>query len=165
MHVGVICLCLGMMSAAGDAAFLVGGKAVAHDPPPKIEGDIAFISPDVFAGAIGLTAKTVAAGKLMILCSDVSCLPVHLTAADVRPVGDRVFVDARRLAIAAGYSAQIEGDDVKITRNKKAGQNVDFELAPDSMLPDVVLTDMDGREVHLADFLGRRVLICTWASW
>jgi len=165
MHVRVVCLYLSIVSAAGDASFLVDGKAVRHDPPPKIEGDTAFISPDVFAGAIGMTAKTVAAGKLMILCTDVSCLPVHLTAADVRPVGDRVFVDARRLAIAAGYSAKIEGDDVKITRNKKASPNVDFELAPGSMLPDVVLTDMDGNEIHLADFLGRRVLICTWASW
>ena len=42
---------------------------------------------------------------------------------------------------------------------------VDVRHVIGQMLPDVVLADLEGRPVHTADFLGKRILICTWASW
>jgi hypothetical protein len=32
-------------------------------------------------------------------------------------------------------------------------------------LPDLVLVDLDGREVRLRSFLGRKLLLVAWASW
>ena len=31
--------------------------------------------------------------------------------------------------------------------------------------PDFTLQDRDGNDVRLSDFLGKKVLIVTWASW
>ncbi len=33
------------------------------------------------------------------------------------------------------------------------------------MVPDVTLTDMDGKAVRLSEFRGKKVILFTWASW
>ncbi|RMG22329.1 MAG: hypothetical protein D6724_10585 [Armatimonadetes bacterium] len=33
------------------------------------------------------------------------------------------------------------------------------------VVPDVALTDMSGKTVHLSDFRGKKVVLFTWASW
>ena len=36
---------------------------------------------------------------------------------------------------------------------------------PGQTLPDIPLTDMQGREVRFSQFLGKRYIIYCWASW
>lgn len=43
------------------------------------------------------------------------------------------------------------------------GEYADFEVG--RMIPDLTLQDMEGEAVRLRDFVGKKVLICTWASW
>ena len=38
-------------------------------------------------------------------------------------------------------------------------------LLEGTTLPDVVLFDMNNQPVHLSRYAGKRLLICTWASW
>ncbi|MEW5883880.1 MAG: redoxin domain-containing protein [Armatimonadota bacterium] len=38
-------------------------------------------------------------------------------------------------------------------------------LQPGAAVPDVALTDMAGKTVHLSDFRGKKVILFTWASW
>lgn len=39
------------------------------------------------------------------------------------------------------------------------------QLAIGEPLPDITLHDMDGKPVRLRGFVGKKLLICTWASW
>lgn len=32
-------------------------------------------------------------------------------------------------------------------------------------VPDIILPDLDGRQVTLRDYRGRKVILFTWASW
>lgn len=36
---------------------------------------------------------------------------------------------------------------------------------PGQTLPDIALTDLEGREVRFSDFLGKQYLLYGWASW
>ena len=33
------------------------------------------------------------------------------------------------------------------------------------VVPEVALTDISGKTVHLSDFRGKKVVLFTWASW
>lgn len=160
-------LCL--MPVAGDTSFQIDGKAVTFDPPPIIDGDHVFVPLDGYAKAVNLEAKTVVAGKLVVLCRDEWCQPLHLKPADVRRTGGVTAVNLRVLAEATGREFSIiqsdSGRTIVIARNKAGDEDQTGELAPGSMLPDVGLTDVEGNPVRLSDYLGKRLLICTWASW
>ena len=91
----------------------------------------------------------------------VICIPVQLKPGFVRTVDGTSRISLRPLAAAAGYTVSIDASGIEIVKSSVAPA----KLAEGSMLPDVVLADLEGRLVHTADFLGKRVLICTWASW
>jgi len=40
-----------------------------------------------------------------------------------------------------------------------------MQLAVGQMVPDFSLPSLDGREVRLADYRGKKLIIFMWASW
>ncbi|MFQ5492367.1 MAG: TlpA family protein disulfide reductase [Phycisphaerae bacterium] len=154
-----------MILGLADASLRIDGKTVFLDPPAVFESGQVFVSAAALAAAIGMTAKTVAPDRLVVLCTEVACVPVHLRPGDARTIAGRRVVNLERLAGALGYKMEQDGSTASLTRPTHVDAGASQVLAEGSMLPDVVVSDLAGRPVHLAKFLGRRLLICTWASW
>lgn len=152
-------------AVGGNPPLNIDGRIVSLDPPPLVRGRSIFVTPDAFATAVGRQAKVVVEGKLIVLCNAVSCAPVHLSGDDLRMSAGAAYVNLERLADALGYRVQPGDDAISLTPKSAVPTKQRGKLPAGSVLPDVVLTDLRGREVHLSDFLGRRVLLCTWASW
>lgn len=59
--------------------------------------------------------------------------------------------------------------DTKINAAEQ-GYEVDFEkekfsFSKGDLAPDVVMTTLDGKEVHLSDYRGKKVILNFWATW
>lgn len=147
--------------AIADPSIRIDGRTIEMDPPPIVQGDDAFVTLDSFAEAIGLEAKIVAEDRLAVLCNDAVCIPVQLGGEKSRTIDGVLRVSLRALAESTGHSLAISADRIELSHSPKPRGT----LAVGETLPNVILTDLDGNPVHTADFLGKRILICTWASW
>lgn len=150
-----------LMMATAETSIRIDGRVVEMHPPPVVQGGVAFVRLDAFAKAIGMEGKVVVEHRLVVLCNDVICIPVRLKPGFVWSDDGTARISLRLLAEAAGYAVSIDASGIEIVKKPV----VAAKLAEGSMLPDVVLADLAGRPVHTADFLGKRILICTWASW
>ena len=148
-----------------DVSLRIDGKTTLLDPPAVLAGAQAYVSPSAFAAAIGMTAKTVAPVRLIVLCTDVACVPVYLKPGDVRTIDGQRLVSLERIADSAGYALARDGSIFSLTAMTHPARDRAATFSEGSMLPDVVVTDLAGQPVHLSQYLGQRVLICTWASW
>ncbi len=182
MNAAVLMLTLCLSAAGGDVSLVIDGRAVHLEPPsvvesrdPKSDGDPRIFVPlEAFADALDLQAKVVVPDKLVVLCHGDWCRPIQLQAEDVRDLKGHTAVEIGRLASALKYEVNVERgsqtDDegrvlIRLSRNETDGGGQPKKLEAGEILPDVVLTDLNGEPVHLAEFFGRRLLICTWASW
>lgn len=154
-----------MMVSQADVSVRIDGKTALLDPPVVLAGAQAYVSPSAFAAAIGMTAKVVAPDRLIVLCTDVVCVPVYLKPGDVRTIAGQRLVSLECLADSAGYALARDGSTFLLTAKTHPMRDGVAAFAEGSMLPDVVVTDLAGQPVHLSQYLGQRVLICTWASW
>jgi hypothetical protein len=161
MHATAIMVSGILMTASADTTVRVDGRGVEMQPPPIVEGGDVFVTLESFAKAVGLEAKVVAENRLVVLCNDVTCIPVPLKPGWVREIEGTKRVSLRALAEAAGYAVSVDAGGIDISTKTVAPA----KLAEGSMLPDVTLTDLEGKPVHTSDFIGKRILICTWASW
>ncbi len=163
------------MQAAGHVSVQWNGRAVTLDPPPMVEqhenGALeAFVSTEAFAMVAELDVKSIKPGRLLVLCKPTWCRPVHLNPDSVRVSAGKTLVDLRVLADACGMRVKMVHQDdgstmIQIESRDRSDDKGDGRLSEGSMLPDVELTDLEGQHVRLSRFLGKRMLICTWASW
>jgi len=158
----VICTVVGVSS---NPSLVLEDMKLSLNPRPIIDGEQAFIPLDAFAESQHLTAKTVVEGKLVALCGDVSCTFVHITPGDVRTVDGKAFIRVDRVAAAMNLNLNVSENAIVLTKPAHNAGAQQAELPDGATLPDLVLTDLAGKRVHLSDYLGKRLLICTWASW
>lgn len=153
-----------LVSGEEEVSIRLAGKMMRLQPAVVVHDDRIFVPLDSFARAVNREAKIVAAGRLVVLCDEVSCAPVHLTAEDQRSINDTVYVNLRPIASALKLGFSTDGSVVSLSKQAADSTKRD-SLAPGMMLPDVRLINLDGEAVHLSEFIGQRILICTWASW
>lgn len=158
----VLLVCL--VSGGKEISIQLAGETMRLHPAAVAENDRVFVPLDSFAQAVNREAKIVAAGRLVVLCDEVSCAPVHLTAEDQRSINDTVYVNLRPIASALKLGFSTDGSVVSLSKRAADSTKRD-SLASGMMLPDVRLINLDGEAVHLSEFIGQRILICTWASW
>ncbi len=161
----IIILALSILATGGNPALRVDGKTLSLEPQPIISADGVFVPLHPFAHAIERQAKVILPNKLIILCDATSCAPVHLQKNDVRTRDNETYVNLEPLARALDMHLQRTADAIILTTRPAPPTAERGRIPPGSLLPDVLLTDLEGRPVHLSDFIGRRVLLCTWASW
>jgi hypothetical protein len=90
-------------------------------------------------------------------CRDDICIPIPGTmtrgnyfnlSAFAKKVGQTVVADPDERVWSLGEMQMLRGGFLK-----------------SRVAPDVALPDRRGRNVHLSDFKGKKVLLVTWASW
>ena len=178
MVISVLWLCAVAGAAPPSVHLTLNGQPIVIDPspvviapddsPPDASADVASVFVDAlgFAQVVGMTAKIVEPGKLIVLCRGEKCYPVRLTSSDVRTVDNRSLVLLDRLARGVGLKMATGRDGRTVTVALSHTHGSKPGTTPvGALLPDVVLKDLAGKDVHLTQFLGRRLLICTWASW
>ncbi len=158
----VICT---VLSVSSNPSLVIEDTTLSLNPRPIIDGGHAFIPLDAFAKSQHLTAKTVVKDKLVALCGEVSCTFVHITPDDTRTVNGKAFILADRIAAAMNLDLEISESSIVLSKPARGSDAQHAGLPDGATLPDIVLTNLDGQPVHLSDYLGKRLLICTWASW
>lgn len=132
------------------------------------------------ATALRQEAKVVSNGRLLTFCrsgDEELCIPVSLRDVQTTGEGELLFVDANVLARA--LRLEIDNRKTPIAIRPASGKrdvesdipafNADWGegrgFRSGQTLPDIPLMDMQGREVRLSQFLGKRYIIYCWASW
>ena len=164
MYALVTSLAFLALGAGPEPVLRIDGRPPKVDVPVHIVGEDVWVGFTEFAGAFGKQAKVVVPQKLAVLCDDVVCIPVHLSPGDLREVSGVRLIKLNRVAEATGYLVSRDGNRIELHKVTSSDVRME-ELAAGAMLPDVALTDLTGKQVRISDFLGRRILICTWASW
>ena len=116
--------------------------------------------------ALWLNARDVAAQigwemKPEGLCHDDLCVPVPPDRAADFVRGDTLNIAEfwRRLDWPVLHDAR--GETWVLGENEQARQAQLLSL----QAPDFTLPDLEGRQHRLADYLGRKIFLVTWASW
>ncbi|NNE73914.1 MAG: hypothetical protein HKN26_09635 [Acidimicrobiales bacterium] len=124
----------------------------------------AEVAGDVVDGrvAIDASALTDAIGwqlKPEGLCQADVCVPVPDQAALM--LGDRIDVAAA--AAAVGRSSLVDAEHAAIAVSQPATAR--DTVVNGMQAPNLVLPDLDGNEVAMAEFRGRKKLLVVFASW
>ncbi len=89
----------------------------------------------------------------VVLLAGASILYNNLSK-EIKPQGGGLSADT--------YNQMVENN----TQKNEIDEGTSDDNAEDKMLaPDFVITDKDGNEVHLSDFIGKPVVLNFWASW
>lgn len=108
--------------------------------------------------------------KILPLIVVVAAFVLVLGAAALlyNQLGSRFAPDTLAAEPGASQAADSSGDSGASgsagTAEDSAGDSSDSE-AQRTAAPDFTVTDLEGNEVHLSDFLGKPVVLNFWASW
>lgn len=92
------------------------------------------------------------------LCRDDRCVPLP---DDARGTGDDGRLDVAVVAERLGMPLVADPEHGLWA----LGPEVTGRALTSAVLPDLTLLDLEGREVRLRSYLGRKLLLVAWASW
>jgi hypothetical protein len=119
----------------------------------RVDGDRVLVSVAALADATGWKLEPEG------LCKGDVCVPVHDPAGLV----DGGYIDMADLGRRIGHVVVVDATERLAAIGESA---VEREAAQRSMVaPDFTLPDLDGNEVALRDFAGKKRLLLAWASW
>ncbi|MCP4787702.1 MAG: hypothetical protein GY903_29965 [Fuerstiella sp.] len=137
--------------------------------------------PPTVASSLGLKLEIVRPGQLLTFCregDDGICIPIRLTAQNHRGEGKKLQLAAG--VVTSSLRAEIVEDNGTTTielsehiadsdvhdipaYNADWGPGRGFRQG--DAVPDLPFVDLDGNEVRLSQFLGKRYILYCWASW
>lgn len=92
----------------------------------------------------------------VVLLGGASILYKNLSK-DVKPQGGGLSANT--------YDEIVENHSQQNEIDENSSSNTESETPDKMMAPDFVMTDKDGHQVHLSDFVGKPVVLNFWASW
>jgi hypothetical protein len=135
---------------------LVNGKALPIDSA-LVDGPTLWLTSDDVTKVDGFKPEPQG------FCAGEVCVPIPASSDWQRQQGDRKYYNVTRFADKV--SQAVAPDEAHSTWSFGAVPMLQSELYPSGIAPDFALSDRDGKTVRLSDFLGKKVLILTWASW
>jgi len=146
----------------------------------RVDNELFLDCGDV-AKVLGWEFKIVQPDRLAVFCRNGEngfCIPVQLKPGNHRGA-EPLLVAADVLATALSLRVHEMGGKITIARQPRSaarsvaesatGYNAEWGrgrgFQPGQTLPDIPLTNMEGREVRFSEFLGKRYIIYCWASW
>jgi len=157
---------------------------------PNASGEIRFARGDQalflhgadVASVLGFELKIVQPGRLVTFCREGDegfCVPLRLTESNHRQQGEELLLAAEAVSTALHFQAveadgkvslkRLAGDAQEASKSLLPGYNAEWGpgrgFSKGETLPDIPLVDLDGNEVRLSAFLGKRYILYCWASW
>lgn len=132
------------------------------------------------AERLHLKLEIVQPGRLVTFCTqgeEAVCIPIRLTAGKHLGENDTLMLAAELVEDSLGVVLTLEGDKrhVKLSQSPKgqpeqvppynARWGAGRGFREGQTVPDIPLVDLEGREVRLSKFLGKRYILYCWASW
>lgn len=124
-----------------------------HEIEARHDGDRLLATPAALAAATGWTLKPEG------LCRDDVCVPVRDREALL--LGDDIDLAAFATSLGRPYAIDVEQQAIVIGEPAAAIA----ERLRSAEAPDATLADLDGNEVALSEYGGRKRVLVTWASW
>jgi hypothetical protein len=124
------------------------------------EGQL-YVSGEALSREAGIEIKTLPGLKGVVACSKDRCAVVKNPLLE----GTRILVSVTELAEAMDLEWQLtpSGDRVQLAWKTPTPRTEQPDVG--LFAPNFRLTTLEGNEVALEDFRGKRVLINSWASW
>ncbi len=127
------------------------------------EDDRTFVAASVLQEHLGLVIKEIE--NFIVLCTEEQCVRIS-TRLDCTTKEEGLYVAMDKLESNLGLTFE----------ESSSGYSVSWKhlekTSPSSMLtrqgqkfPDFSLPDLNGKQVRLSDFHGKRILLVCWASW
>jgi hypothetical protein len=151
-------------ASALDALPIAVGDSLLKVPVHRSEGR-GYVPAEPLAQALGVEIKAEGSAALAFCVLDV-CALVPTDGSDARVVrrDGRVWVSLN--AVPELLYAQYAWDEGRgmLTLARDRGGSPGG-LSPGQALPPLTLPDLDGKDVSFSSFLGRKMVLFTWASW
>ena len=123
----------------------------------------AYVSASALTGGAQIAVKSMPGQEQMVVCHADRCALVKATIRE----GGKMLLAVKEVAAALGAKAEWSDDRKQVSfQFTQSGTPSAASIALVGQLaPNFRLAKLDGTPVEFADFLGKRVLINSWASW
>ncbi len=121
----------------------------------QVESEAVYLPVTFFESDLGLERKDLAP-ELVGLCQDDLCIPLPLKSYE-----GKEYVSSLKLidALSGAYLWDDEAAQLLLDLRPQYAQD------PTQGLIDFTLPDLEGQNIQLSDYRGKKVVVFAWASW
>ncbi|MCU0267644.1 MAG: hypothetical protein MUF83_03245 [Acidimicrobiales bacterium] len=138
---------------ATETVTIIGEDGQASTVTATVAGDDVLVAADALSASTGWSLEPEG------LCRGDVCIPASLAPGLVRDDG----IDLASFAAATGRLAVVDAAEGLVALGVGGAERA--RAMAELELPDITLPDLDGTEVALASFRGRKKLLVAFASW
>jgi hypothetical protein len=148
---------------------VLNGKARAASISTHKQGDTLFLEAQSLARALGFTLKR--PSDLAILCTEQACLPFTIGEKEVVEKDGKLFISAKTFFTSVGGDWELNEKINTLTvdlSDELPTNNAPVGVTVGSTAPGFRVIDANGKEIRLADFLGKKNVVMEFfrsGSW
>ena len=152
---------------------------VADDIRFQRDADILFVNASDVAVRLEMKLDVVRPGTLLTFCTTgdgAVCIPIRLNEDNHRGDGDELLLTADAVESSLSVSVKLKDNTVSLKKKLSDGYSSETPaynaewgagrgFGRGQTVPDIPFVDLNGNEVRLSQFLGKRYILYCWASW